>query len=179
MFHRVPLMLLCLSLLANQALTSVESANVDEVVLHGNREDIVRIFDFAIKLVDQFRAEDNIDTQQKLRRLIEGYHESILMPAYRRSIQLLSRNKDKELMRKTMGLVVAEKDSADEEFSFGLGKIFEANPKLFESVYFELSSEDKSIIYERLGWGVKNILDQEKQSRRAKFLEKNLLDLKP
>lgn len=77
-------------------------------------------------------------------------------PEYEKATNALVQKCDKELMEFFMRVNVNLVNSADEELSYGLGRIFLSNPGCIENAYFSLGKKEQKMLFGRIAWGAAN-----------------------
>lgn len=138
----------------------------DVAVSSCGEADIIRTFRFGIHLNDSFKTwskyfwgyisknADNGNSMSDIYSEISGmrdlYEEVILMPCYRRCVEILSAQNNRELATETLKIILSYENSANEEWTLGLGDIYLNNPLLIESCIKSFGAQAREELVEQL-----------------------------
>lgn len=116
---------------------------------------VIEVLDQSIVLNEKFkRIADDLDKVQQSRRKVEQFHENSLSPCLKRTVEILSKEDQPELMHKLLEVIVSYENSADEMISYSLGLVFGENPDAFETSLQGFPASKRRLIVKRLrpGW---------------------------
>jgi hypothetical protein len=151
-----------------------------------SKAEIMSIFEKEIAINEDFKSSLDNPTHKgisgksydKLRKDLENYHENIFTPSLETAKQIICNNKDRELMRHFLKVIISTTNSANEGPSWILGELFICQSDLVISEYNKLNSSEKSIILKDLQFGFDNVTyNKEKDIPNFRTLKSKLLNI--
>jgi DNA invertase Pin-like site-specific DNA recombinase len=118
---------------------------------------IIEVFNTAKLLNARFKASlgrPDEGEYQRLRKEVEQYGETTVMPCVSRAAQRMVNRADPRLMHGLMELLVSYENSADETMSYSMGKLFAADPAAVERALKAFSPSERKLISNSIqaGW---------------------------
>lgn len=122
----------------------------------GNSQ-IIEAFNKAKLLNTRFKAsvgQADEGRYQRLRKEVEQYSETTVMPCVSSAAQRMAKRADPRLMLALMELLVSYENSADETISYSMGKLFAADPAAVERALETFSPIERKLIANSIetGW---------------------------
>lgn len=108
------------------------------------------------------------------RKELESFNENRLIPAIELAGKTIQKKPNKKTIQLIIDIALANKDSADEGFSYALGDAYLADSKIFRQLVQNLKTpNEKKFIFDQTDWGIQNHTKLSK-----KKMDKILIELK-
>jgi DNA invertase Pin-like site-specific DNA recombinase len=141
---------------------------------------IIEVFNTAKLLNARFKASVGRPGEgeyQRLRKEVEQYGETTVMPCVSRAAQRMAKRADPRLMHGLMELLVSYENSADETMSYSMGRLFAADPAAVERALKAFSPIERKLISDSIQAGWINVkpeyssaLGKDREERLEKLL---------
>ena len=150
------------------------------------RQDVLTIFQKQMRLNEELIS--SVETgyskagksYKDIKKDVEAYHEGPYIEAVKRAQDLICRQKDKELLKQFLKVLIATSNSADEFPLWSFGRVFICQPTVVENEIYKLKSLDRLYISGALEFGFDNVVSTEaKDDKAALQLRKKVTVLAP